>query len=177
MTKVILMIAVLLIPICASSQTEQETDPWQTIRFLEGTWQGNGDGMSGHSDVTQKYEFVLGGKFIRMTTKAVFEPQDKNSKGEVHEDLAMFSYDSGRKMFVLRAFYVEGFVNTYVLDDISEDGKTLTFNTEHVENGPPGTTARLVFEQTGDNEIEQSFFVAFPGSELSCFSKNLLKKL
>lgn len=176
MKKSILYSMILIIPVLIMAQSEQKADIWQPLRFLEGSWQGGGDGMSGHSEVTQKYEFILNGQFLQMQTKSVFEPQEKNPNGEVHKDLAFFSYDKSRKTFVLRAFYIEGFVNTYILSEISEDGAILTFETEAVENAPVGTKAKLVFKQISDNEIEESFFVAFPGQDLACYSTNRLKK-
>lgn len=174
MKKIVLILMLLTIPGIAISQTDATADVWQPLRFLEGTWQGRGEGMSGQSTVTQEYEFVLGGKFLRMQTKAIFEPQEKNPDGEIHEDFAMFSYDKLRRTFVVRAFYVEGFVNTYVLSETSEDGKTFAFETESVENAPPGTRAKLIFKQVADGELEESFFVAFPGKEFGCFSTNRL---
>ena len=176
MISAILLTAVLIMPMFAVAQTEQESDLWQPLRFLVGSWQGKGEGMSGHSDVNQDFEFVLDGQFLRMQTRSVFEPQEKNPKGEIHEDLAFFSYDKIRETFVLRAFYVEGFVNTYLLSDISDDGTVLTFETEAVENAPPGTEAKLVFKKIKDVEIEGSFLVAFPGQEFGCFSTNRLKR-
>jgi len=95
---------------------------------------------------------------------------------KVHEDFGIFSYDQGRKTFVMRGFYVEGFVNTYVMDEISDDGKNFTFLSEHVENAPEGTEAKLVFKVISENEIEQSFHVSFPGREFSCLYINNLKK-
>jgi len=122
------------------------------------------------------YEFVVVGNFLQMKTRSVFEPQEMNPDGEIHEDMGMFSYDQVRKAVVLRAFYVEGFVNTYVPDEISGDGRTMIFVTEAVENGPPGTKARLEFERISGDEMEERFFVAFPEQEFSCFSTNRLKK-
>jgi hypothetical protein len=81
-----------------------------------------------------------------------------------------------RKTFVLRGFYVEGFVNQYVLDSITDGGKTLSFLTETIENAPPGTKAKLVFKRIKDNELEQSFHVSFPGQEFSCLSTNRLTR-
>jgi hypothetical protein len=104
-----------------------------------------------------------------MTTRSVFKPQEKNPEGETHEDLGIFSFDRSRKVFVLRGFYVEGFVNQYVFNPFSGDGDSMEFVTENVENAPPGTKAKLVFRKTADDEIEQSFHVAFPGREYSCF--------
>ncbi len=167
---------ILLLPAVLFAQADQKEDVWQTLRFLEGTWTGQGDGMSGVSNVTQTYAFILGSKFMEMRTRSEFKPQEKNPKGEIHEDLGLFSYDGARKTFVLRSFYVEGFVNRYVLEEISTDGRTLTFVTEAVENAPPGTKAKLVFIWDGKRVLEQSFFVAFPGQELSCFSTNRMTR-
>jgi len=111
-----------------------------------------------------------------MTTKSVFKPQERNPEGEIHEDLGIFSFDQSRKVFVLRSFYVEGFVNQYVFNPSSEDRDSMEFVTENVENAPPGTKAKLVFKKINDDEIEQSFHVAFPGQEYSCFSTNTLKR-
>lgn len=168
-----LIVFLVLVPILVAAQTEQKKDIWEPLRFLEGTWEGEDPGVS---KVTQVYQFVLNGNFLHMKTRSVFEPTEKNPKGEVHEDFGIFSYDQGRKTFVLRGFYVEGFVNTYVMDDISEDGKNFMFLTEHVENAPEGTEAKLEFKVLSDDEIEQSFHVAFPGREFSCFFIHNLKK-
>jgi len=107
------------------AQIDRKKDIWKPLKFLEGTW---GGGEPGVSKVTQVYKFVLNENFLHMKTRSVFEPTDKNPKGEIHEDFGIFSYDQGRKTFVMRGFYVEGFVNTYVMDVISEDGKSF-----HVE--------------------------------------------
>ena len=76
----------------------------------------------------------------------------------------------------MRGFYAEGFVNTYHLNNISDDGTELTFETVRVENAPKGTKAKLIFKKISENEMEQSFHVAFPGQEFGCFSTNKLTK-
>ena len=95
-------------------------DIWQPLAFLEGIWQG---GKPGVSKVTQEYQFIFNRKFLQVKTKAVFEPTEKNPKGEVHEDLGIFSYDKFRKTFVFRQFHIEGFVNQYILE--KKDNKTV----------------------------------------------------
>lgn len=172
MIKKIIALLILVTSVVLAT-AEAERDVWEPLRFLEGTWQGGEEGVS---KVTQVYQFVLNGNFLHMKTRSVFEPTEKDPKGEVHEDFGIFSYDRARKTFVMRGFYVEGFVNTYVMDDIPEDGKSFTFLTEHVENAPEGTKAKLVFDVLGENEIEQSFHVAFPGREFSCFFTHHLSK-
>ncbi len=171
-----LWVIILILPLFLLSQENQTEDPWGYLRFLEGTWEGIGEGMSGTSTVTQEYRFVLNRQFLCMATKSVFKPQEKNPKGEIHEDFGIFSFDRSRKTFVLRSFYVEGFVNQYVFNPSSEDRDTMEFITESVENAPPRTKAKLVFKKISEDEIEQSFFVAFSGREYSCFSTNTLKK-
>jgi hypothetical protein len=109
---------------------------------LEGTWEGKGEGMSGVSSVIQEYQFILDRRFLRMTTQSTFKPQEKNPKGEIHEDLGIFSFDQSRRVFVLRSFYVEGFVNQYVFNPFSENSESMEFVTESVENAPPGTKAK-----------------------------------
>jgi len=171
-----LTVILLVLPLlgAAASQNDKQ-DVWQPLRFLEGVWEGRGEGSSGVSAVVLVYRFILGGNFLQGTTKAQFEPQEKNPKGEVHEDIELLSYDQGRKIFVLRGFYSEGFVNHYV-GQISADGSTLTFETEAVENAPKGTRAKLVFLKKGPAELEQSFHVAWPGRDYACMSTNFLKK-
>lgn len=168
-------LVVALLPVIVGAVQSPAPDVWAPIRFLEGVWEGQGDGMSGISSVTQQYQFVLGANFLKMTTTAVFKPQEKNAKGETHEDVGYISYDRSRKAFVLRGFYVEGFVNQYV-GTLSEDGATVTFESESVENAPAGTRARVVFVKTDPNQIDQSFHVAWPGKEFSCWSTNRLKR-
>jgi len=157
-----------------ASQSEKN-DIWEPLRYLEGVWIGQGNGMSGVSTVTQEYQFILNGEFLRMTTKSEFKPQEKNPKGEIHEDISFFSFDRSRKKFILRGFYIEGFFNQYV-GEVSEKEKTITFETEAIENAPQGTRAKLVFQKLCRDELEQSFFVAWPGRDFSCMSTNQLKR-
>ena len=165
-----------LLTLMLSASAEDKPDIWQPLRHLEGLWEGTGDGMSGISSAAQEYRFILSGKFLKVTTRSIFKPQEKNPKGEIHEDLGIISYDQSRKKFVFRGFYIEGFVNQYVLEDISEDGKTLIFETENIENAPPGTKAKLIYKLISSNEMIEEFYVAFPGQELSCFNTNKLRK-
>ena len=151
----------------------QEQD-MEMISFLEGIWTGSGDGFSGSSSVTQTFEPVLGDNFLRMQTRSEFPPQERNPEGEIHEDIAIFSFDRSRNLLVMRAFYIEGFVNRYVLSEVSDDGDSLVFVTEAVENAPAGTQAKLVLKRTGEDALEEGFYVSFPGKEFSCYSTSHL---
>ena len=164
-----------LLSLLAFAVQGEDIDVWEPLRYLEGVWVGQGDGMSGVSTVTQEYRFILNGKFLRVATRSEFKPQEKNPKGEIHEDIGFFSFDRSRKKFILRGFYIEGFVNQYV-GEVSEDGKTITLETETIENAPPGTRAKLILKKISENELEESFFVAWPDREFSCMTTNRLKR-
>ena len=86
--KTILLLV--LVPVVLMAQAEKKQDVWEPMKFLLGQWEGKGDGKSGISKVWKEWHFVLNGKFLNMKTKAVFEPQEKNPKGETHEDLGYF---------------------------------------------------------------------------------------
>jgi hypothetical protein len=98
---------------------------WTPFNFFVGSWQGSGNGKPGLSQVERVYQFVLNGQFLHIRSTSLYLPQEKNPKGEQHEDWGLVSYDRTRSTFVLRQFHVEGFVNQYVLEELSEDGQTI----------------------------------------------------
>ncbi len=135
----------------AQDADQKDVDHWEPFRPLIGIWNGHRTGLGG--DATQKVEwkFVLGDKFLLCTTTTT-------SGSDPHEDLGMISYDQQRKKFVYRAFFTEGFVNQYVAK-ISDDGKTIEFETEAIENGPPGLKAKEIIQINGD-KIHQELHLA-----------------
>ncbi len=170
-----ILILVMILPVLLAAQAEKKQDVWEPMKFLVGEWEGKGEGKSGISTVSHDFEFIMKGKYLHMRTKATFEPQEKNPKGEVHEDWGFFSYDGSRKKNMFRQFHVEGFITQYVLEDISEEGK-LVFATEQIENAPPGLKARLTFRRLNSDGLEVNFELSFPGREFDCYSLNTLKR-
>jgi len=164
------------LPVRPSQESSPPADPWGPFRFFVGNWEGSGEGSPGMGKGQQTFEFILRGTFLHVRNKAVFDPQDKNPKGEVHEDRGIFSYDKTRKAFVLRQFHVEGFVNQYVLESGPADGKTFVFVTEAIENIPPGFKARLTYKILDPDTFEQTFDLAAPGKEFECYSKGVMKR-
>jgi hypothetical protein len=174
MIKKILVMTVML-PALLMTQTEKKQDIWEPMKFLVGHWEGKGEGKSGISKVNHDFGFIMDGEYLQMRTKASFEPQEKNPKGENHEDLGFFSYDRTRKKIVFRQFHIEGFINQYVLEDTSGEGE-LVFTSEQIENAPPGLKAKLSFKRLNADGLEVSFELAFPGREFDCYSLNILKR-
>ncbi|MEK6674155.1 MAG: heme-binding beta-barrel domain-containing protein [Planctomycetota bacterium] len=151
-------------------------DPWKPLRFLMGAWQGTGQGQSGASTVERHIDFVLEKRFLQVRNKCVYKPQEKNPNGETHEDWGMFSYDSNRRKLILRQFHVEGFVNQFVQESISSDGKTLVFVTEQIENIPTGWRARETYRVIADDQFEEVFELAAAGKEFEVYSRITFKR-
>lgn len=172
--KKILLMAVVL-PALLIAQPEKKQDVWEPFKFLVGEWEGKGEGKSGISTVSHNFDFIMKGRYLHMMTKATFEPQEKNPKGEVHEDWGFFSYDGLRNKIVFRQFHIEGFIIQYVLEDVSDEGK-LVFVSEKIENAPPGLKSRLTFRRLNADGLEVNFELLFPGKDFDCYSLNTLKR-
>ncbi len=99
MKKLLLML--ILIPSITWSQAENKEDVWKPVRFLAGSWDGHETGVAGIGKGGRTYEYILKDNFLQVKNKSVFKPQEKNPKGEVHEDMGFFSFDKSRKKLVL----------------------------------------------------------------------------
>jgi hypothetical protein len=159
-----------------AQQPESPADVWQPFKFFVGQWEGSGEGAPGISHGRQEWAFVLGGKFLQVRNEARFDPQGKNPKGGVHEDWGFISYDQVRKAYVFRQFHVEGFVNQYVCAGPAADGETFVFLSEAIENLPPGFKARLTYRILDETRFEQTFDLAPPGEEMTCYSKGVMTR-
>jgi len=160
----------------AAQEPQKPRDVWLPFKFFLGQWEGTGEGQPGGSHGRQEWGFVLGGKYLQVKNEARFDPQEKNPKGELHEDWGFISYDQLRKAYIFRQFHVEGFVNQYISPGPDPDGKTFVFLSEAIENMPPGFKARLTYRIVDENSFEQTFDLAPPGKELTCYSKGLMTR-
>ena len=168
--KIVLLI--LLVPILALAQGQKEPKTWTPFMFFIGTWKGTGKGEPGISRVERQYQVILNGKYIQANHKSVYAPQEKNPKGETHEDLGFFSFDRSRKQYVFRQFHGEGYVNQYKSESISGDGKVIVFISEGIENIPAGWRARETYKILNENEFTETFELAEPGKEFTIYSEN-----
>ncbi|MCI0331537.1 MAG: heme-binding beta-barrel domain-containing protein [candidate division Zixibacteria bacterium] len=166
----------MFLPVLLFAQAGKKEVIWAPFKFFVGRWEGTGSGQPGASKVEREYRFVLGGKFLKAENKSTYEPQEDNPKGEVHQDLGLFSFDSARKKFVLRQFHAEGFINQYVLDSLSTNGRTISFTTESIENIPAGWRAKETYRILSDSEFVETFSLAAPGKEFEMYSENRLKR-
>jgi len=150
-------------------------DPLEPLAFLVGRWEGTSEGQPGAGDVRREYTRVLNSRFIRVQNQSVYKPQDKNPKGEVHDDVGFFSFDKARKRLIFRQFHVEGFVSHYAHDP-SQTAKVV-FTTEAIENIPAGFRARETYVAHGPDEFEEIFEMAEPGKDFELYSRSRLKRV
>jgi hypothetical protein len=126
--------------------------------------------------VHREYHLVLGDRFIEVRNRSVYPPQEKNPRGEVHEDVGYISLDRARKVFVLRQFHLEGFVNTYAAEAPTSPGP-IVFTTEAIENIAPGWRARENYRFEGPDELVEVFELAGPGEEFTTYTETHLRRV
>jgi hypothetical protein len=160
----------------AQSVSTNQLDPWKALRPLAGKWQGTVQGEPGSGTSEREYTFTLNNRFMHVTNRSVYPRQQKNPNGETHEDIAFISYDKSLKKFVLRQFHAEGFVNQYVLDQISDDRRTFSFTTTSIENIASGWRARESYRLVSDEEFVETFSLARPGSDFTTYSETRFRR-
>ncbi len=146
-------------------------DPWKPLRPLLGSWKGESKGQPGTGTSERTYAFALRERFVQAKNTTTYVPTEKTPKGEVHEDLGFFSFDRAKQKLVLRQFHVEGFVNTYELESVSADDRTLVFVTTAIENIAPGWRGRETYTLIGDDAFTEKFELAEPGKEFAVYSE------
>jgi hypothetical protein len=160
----------------APSAPAKKEDPWKLVRVLLGKWEGEARGEPGTGRSEREYRLTLNDRFVQVNGATAYPPQEKNPKGEVHEDIGFISYDKAARRLVFRQFHVEGFVNHYVLDSSSEDGRTLVFVTVGIENIPAGWRGRETYRIVSDDEFVETFALAQPGKEFETYSETRFRR-
>jgi hypothetical protein len=150
---------------------------WTPFNFFMGIWQGSGQGKPGTSRIERKYEFVLNSKFLFVKNKSIYEPQEKNPEGEIHEDWGFISYDRARETYIFRQFHIEGFVNQYLLEQVAEESQTISFVTEAIENISPGWQAKESYRILGPDEFVEVFELGTPGKRFEIYSESHLYRV
>ncbi|MDZ4806481.1 MAG: hypothetical protein SGI90_16630 [Candidatus Eisenbacteria bacterium] len=160
----------------AAQSTGANTSPWTPLHYFLGSWTGEGHGEPGVSTVEREYAPALNDRFIEVKNRSTYLPQEKNSKGEVHEDRGFISWDRARKRFVFRQFHIEGFVNQYLADSVSASPDSIEFTSEAIENIPAGFRARETYRILGPDEFVERFEMAEPNGPFALYSKSRFKR-
>jgi hypothetical protein len=173
------LIALLLCaPVVLATQDSppKKDDPWNSVRFLAGKWDGVAEGEAGRGTVKRTYAFVMNGRFLHERNMSTYPPQEKNPRGEVHEHWTMFSYDRARNSLVMRQFHVEGFVNQYAMLATVGTDASLLFESEGFENLPAGWKAREKYAVISESEFVETFELAPPGKNFEVYSQTRFKR-
>lgn len=120
---------------------------------------------------------ALAGRFIEVRNTSTYAPEAANPKGEVHDDISYLSFDNGRKLFVLRQFHMEGFVNQYAATTSDFAGDKLIFASEAFENIPASMKAREIYAFTSADTFEEVFEIAEDGVTFQVYSHNTLTRI
>jgi len=176
MKKKTLQVIIFLLPTVLSAQTEKKKDEWHPFKFFVGAWDGIGDGKWGTSTVAREYEFIMDGTFLLGKNKSVYEKQEKNPNGEIHDNWDIFSYDRPRKKFVLRQFHDESFVNQFVADSLQVNESKFEFTSEAIENFGSGWRLKEAYDILNESEFTETFFMAAPGKEFQIYVRNHFKR-
>jgi hypothetical protein len=73
------------------AQSPAPVDTLALVARLVGRWTGISEGQPGKGQVERQYERVLGSTFIQVRNRSIYPPQEKNPKGETHEDIGFFN--------------------------------------------------------------------------------------
>ncbi len=165
----------LFVSVLLDVQAQKNNTIWATMKHFSGTWTGSGTGESGNGAYTRTYQWVLGNNYLEVRNKSLYPPA-ANKPGSTHEDIGYISYDQQRAKFILRQFHIEGFVNTYVLDSLSADGRLIVFASEHIENISKGWRARETYQIVDENTFTEVFELAEPGGDFFEYSRVTLRR-
>lgn len=170
------VISLIAVSVAPAQSPPARSDPFEPVAFLVGRWEGTSEGQPGKGTLRREYERVLNGRFIRVRNRSEYPAQEKNPKGEIHEDEGFLSFDRSRKRLVLRQFHVEGFVNQYVQDDTGAADR-VAFTTESIENIPSGWRARETYIVHGTDAFEEVFELAEAGKAFEVYSRAQLHRV
>ncbi len=72
-------VSIVLFSFLATAQQPAAKSAFDPIKFFVGRWQGSTHGEPGKGEGERNYEFVLRGRFIRVTNKTIYPAQEKNA--------------------------------------------------------------------------------------------------
>ncbi len=62
----------LALTLVAAPQTSAPSDRFQAFQFFLGSWEGEGQGRPGKSQVSREYQLVLDGRFIEIHNRSLY---------------------------------------------------------------------------------------------------------
>ena len=175
MVLVVLLLLAGLRPAQAEPTADERFAPFAQ---LLGRWQGYTEKPDGSAPglLERTYAPALHGKFIRVESVVMFPPEVAGTYYEIHRDIEFISYDVAAERYLLRGFYVEGFVTREAIT-IVESPPSLVFESEAIENGPEGMRTRHTLTLEGEDRLIDRFEIAMPGLGFKTYQTAHLRRL
>ena len=161
------------LPVAAQDQPDGN-DPWAPVRVLEGVWEGEGEGFGQTSTLTHKWQFVLNGNFLRLETRSVGVVE--SGEEDVHEDVGYVSWSKSEGVLRFRQFLTEGFVNTFILEEVASPQPGLNFEPEGTE-GMETMSVRMTLRFLDAGTYEMVLELGTKGKELKACQTMRLRKV
>jgi hypothetical protein len=171
-----IFLILIFLPVVIFSQHEDKKDVWKPFRHFIGKWDLVCKGKPGQAKGEGEFKFLSNEKYIQLSGKIAFEPNEKNKISSMNEDFGIFSFDSFRKKIIFRHFQAEGFIIQYVIDSISTDEKYFQMNSENIENIPPGFKTRVTYRILDENNFYSVFELGLPGKDYEVYVQNNFSK-
>ncbi len=140
-------------PVAASSS------PLDALRFLAGSWRGEGSGQPGTGNGRDSFRFDLDGRVLVRRSHAEYPPS-AGRPAVVHDDLMVIYPAPGGSGLEAAYFDNEGHVIRYE-GAVSPDGRRVVF-TSAARPGAP--RFRLTYSQADADTVDVTFEIAPPGA-------------
>ena len=151
--KTLAALLVLFVGVASSAE-----DPWQPLRFLVGTWTGEGDGAPGQGTGSFSFHLDLQDKVLIRKNRADY-PATKERPALSHEDLMVIYPEERGKRWKAVYFDNEGHVIHYSVE-LSKDQEVLTFLSNALPSAP---RFRLTYTKEREGKLAIRFEIAPPG--------------
>jgi len=143
----------------AASSSPPAASPLEPLRFLVGTWRGEGSGTPGQGSGTATFAFELDGRVLVRRSLSDY-PAAAGRPATVHEDLMVIHPAPGGHGLQAIDFDNEGHVIEYDDIAVAPDGRRVVLTSE-IERSAP--TFRLTYAKVDDDTVDVTFAIAPPG--------------
>jgi len=167
MRKTLVVLALMLVAsgaVCrpagaAAPPAPAAASPLDPVRFLLGTWQGEGGGQPGQGSGSASFSLDLDGRVVLRRNHAEY-PGSAGKPAVVHNDLMVIYPGPGTGRLEAVYFDNEGHVIEYALE-VSPDGRRIVLTSEAQPSKP---TFRLTYAKVADDVVDVVFEIAPPGA-------------